>query len=350
MRAAWKPKRRMPEASVPVPVRLGLGPVKNLHIICCYFNPGRCPLQEANAIRFVCGIRLPVTIVELLFDGDKPLFSKSIQLHGTKSTHLMWQKEALLQHALEHLPDECDAVAWLDMDIEFDQLGWANRTLAVLSNCVVCQPWSEAWEEHPIRSEMEPMKPSVCSGLVQGDHDFFNLGKYHPGMAWAARRDFLDDVGFYRHNIVGNGDTTMCRGFFDRSTWSDQFLNPEWREHADAWRDRCHAACQGRVGYVPGSIRHLWHGDRVHRHYNERLTWLSKANYHPGLHVVDDGPLLSFTEQCPVSIPSSIKEYFDERKQFSLYERLGDGESCDVEQALRELARQTIEGPGDWLL
>jgi len=319
-----------------------LGELSRLAVVSCYYNPGHCEWQRYNAIRFLEKISAPTFIVELSYD-DEFLFRDSLKIHGNSETQLLWQKERLLNIAERMVPPEFDAIAWVDADVLFADPHWPTKTLAVLEKNHVCQPWSDCIEIHPTR-DPEIVKPSICHAYTTGIRDFANLGIFHPGFAWAMRRDTWRAIGgLDENNIVGNGDTQMVRGFFNRPFWTDQFYSRRWLACANDWMSRCHSVVNCRVGCVHGTISHLWHGDRTHRRYVERLGFLGLNDYDPATDIATgENGILEFTAVglSKTRMIEQIRGYFHERRQFSVHERLGDRALEDVARAFEALNRQ----------
>ena len=98
-----------------------------LGLITCVFNPTSSSRINQNYIQFRRKLNHPVTTVELSFN-DQPFFIEdAIQIRGS-SHNIMWQKERLLNIALESLPNQVDKVAWLDADIIFENENWFQET------------------------------------------------------------------------------------------------------------------------------------------------------------------------------------------------------------------------------
>ena len=54
-----------------------------------------------------------------------------VQIHGGD---VMWQKECLLNIALQRVPKNCDKIAWLDCDIVFGSNDWAEQASHALDS------------------------------------------------------------------------------------------------------------------------------------------------------------------------------------------------------------------------
>jgi hypothetical protein len=71
-----------------------------------------------------------------------------------------------------------------------------------------------------------------------------------------------------------------------------------------------------RLGYVPGVIRHYYHGSKKNRKYLERWKILVKHAYNPLVHVkLNNDGLLVPTDSCPRGLLDDILGYFLERNE-----------------------------------
>lgn len=75
--------------------------------------------------------------------------------------------------------------------------------------------------------------------------------------------------------------------------------------------------CRGlRLGYVPGVIRHYFHGSKINRGYITRWAILVKHKYNPYKHLcyTKEG-LLVPSKDCPKELLDDIKNYFVSRNE-----------------------------------
>jgi hypothetical protein len=203
----------------------------------------------------------------------------------------MWQKERLLNIGLRHLPPSCRNVAWLDCDLIFEDDTWMMRASQALETFAIVHLFDERHDLDP-DAETEPRpkphaEPTAFSSiykLVTGQaapDQFSRMGvvgalRSTNGLAWAGRRDVLDRHGLYDACIVGAGDkATTCAalGRLDDAIVAHR-MNPRRTAHFRSWAGPFSEMVQGAVGYIPGRIFHLWHGDLKHRQYAERPAWL----------------------------------------------------------------------------
>jgi hypothetical protein len=71
-----------------------------------------------------------------------------------------------------------------------------------------------------------------------------------------------------------------------------------------------------RLGYIPGLIRHHYHGSKQNRKYSERWQILLKHNYNPLIHIkYDDNGIIVPTENMSKEFIDDIYNYFAERNE-----------------------------------
>jgi len=234
----------------------------------------------------------PLVAVELSFNGAFELSPGDADvLVQVQGGDIMWQKERLLNIGLRHLPPSCRNVAWLDCDLIFEDDTWMMRASQALETFAIVHLFDERHDLDP-DAETEPRpkphaEPTAFSSiykLVTGQaapDQFSRMGvvgalRSTNGLAWAGRRDVLDRHGLYDACIVGAGDkATTCAalGRLDDAIVAHR-MNPRRTAHFRSWAGPFSEMVQGAVGYIPGRIFHLWHGDLKHRQYAERPAWL----------------------------------------------------------------------------
>ena len=103
------------------------------------------------------------------------------------------------------------------------------------------------------------------------------------GLAWAAKREILENYGLYDAIIVGGSDTALALALYGRFEMLIKrlSLNSACREHYLNWARPYHQAIGERVGYVAGRVYHLWHGDIGNRAYVNRHKQLAGFTFEP---------------------------------------------------------------------
>jgi len=272
-------------------------PAPDLSIVACYFNPSGYRTKRENYERFAESLRvsgIELLTVECAFPGTGFELEASGPLLQIQARDVMWQKERLLNLALAALPADWRKVAWLDCDVLFENPEWARETSRLLERQAVVQPFSAAIRL-PRGTERYRGEGQVWDGFaaVQGrDPRTLLSGRFdrhgHTGFAWAATREVLSGVGFFDACIAGSGDHMMAHAFcgdwespcIDRIVGPASERNHHRRAFAD-WGRRVYPAVRARVGSVPGTLLHLWHGDHGHRRYVDRNQQLGRFEFDP---------------------------------------------------------------------
>lgn len=159
---------------------------------------------------------LEVAFNDLPFIGHELAVDRIVQF---RSNTVLWHKERLFNLALDHLPDSCEAICWLDGDILFQNKDWVHDTLNALQSHKVVQPFEFcAWLPHMTDNISEDKVDYPVVNREGGQHHSFGYGwrKFgkaglkdqifygQVGFAWAIRRDVIQEIGFYDACIVGS--------------------------------------------------------------------------------------------------------------------------------------------------
>jgi hypothetical protein len=279
------------------------------------FNPAGYRNKLENFRVFSENIRrqgLPLLVIECAFGDAEFEVPEELcdRLVRRRTSTVLWQKERLLNLALEHLPPECDKVAWVDADVIFENNDWVRETARLLEEYCVVQPfqtahWLRRGKRRPSfrwRSNQAPKDGGWMPGMgfkMTRTRDWREaFQKYHLhghlGFAWAIRRDIIERHGFYDAQILGNGDFVMAHAmygnadFWNGDHWQRHRLTKWMLRHMEAWGRPFFEDIRGSVYYVPGRLLHLWHGSQDDRLYDQRLDVLKKCNFDPAKDLVLD--------------------------------------------------------------
>jgi len=302
--------------------------------ITTFFNPCGYKTNLANYHLFRDGIRrqgMPLITVELAF-GDSPFAltpNDADILVQRRGGDVMWQKERLLNIALEYLPANCDKVVWLDSDILFEKENWVEETAKQLEQYMVIQPFS-----HLVRL---PKGKTRCDwkkcrkGTKEGElfHSFgLGIAKYGigvtssyslhgvPGGAWGLRKSLLQKHGFYDADIAGSGDMAIAHAFCG-STNCDYFknLSPLNMAHYCSWAQEVYKDAKLSLNYIEGVVSHLWHGSIKDRSYEERHSITLKTDFNPNIDIeIDSNGVWKWASDKP-ELHKACARYFASRKE-----------------------------------
>jgi hypothetical protein len=243
-----------------------------------------------------------------------------------RATTPLWHKENMINIGIRRLlPAGWKACAWIDADIEFESPTWALDTLKILNGSRdIVQPFSHAVDMDKAKNALQIFPSFGFQFAKQRTFGLTGVNQWHPGFAWACTRQAYERMGgLYDLSILGAGDHNMSQAFVGRGAQSvNEFVHDEYRESVVAFQRR---AAHLRMGYVPGVIRHHFHGSKKNRKYQERWQILVKHQYSPEVHVTrrPDGLLIP-TAACPSAMLEEILAYFKERNEDEGYTRIGE--------------------------
>lgn len=264
-----------------------------LWVITTYFNSHNYRSRRQNYDRFIESLQrigVPILTMECAF-GDAPFaLPPSVAVKKLRSPSILWQKERLLNIALQELPPTAKKVAWIDADLLFENPRWHVEALQLLENhsvvqlfdSVVCLP-----RGHDSYNGVGDTSRGFCAQIATSPNSVQKgWGAHgHTGYAWAARREVLEAFGLFDLFLSGGADHLMAHGLLgdiDSNCVRDMIgLNTALYRKYEQWAKIAFSACQGNLGHVPGRIFHLWHGDFKDRKYHLRCQELKALKFDP---------------------------------------------------------------------
>ncbi len=264
---------------------------------------------------------LQIYLVEIIYKGQVPGISENnnprhLQIY-TESAPI-WHKENAINIGIKKLlPPDWRAVAWIDADIEFENINWAQDTLKLLNspNPVVCQLFSHALDLNINEDPMTIFQGFGYQNYLGKKHGGVGLLFWHPGYAWACNRLAYEKMGgLYEHSILGSGDSNMALSLIGKASVSVNCnVSESYKNHILEYQSKTQNFV---LRYTPGIIRHYFHGHKADRKYVDRWKILVKHKYDPLIHVKhDENGLLVPTDICPKILLDEIFSYFNERNE-----------------------------------
>lgn len=313
--------------------------------VTCFFNPAQYKNKYENYLIFRKeSLRqgLKLIVVELVF-GDTPFEIKKtdaeivVQVRGGKD-NVMWQKEALCNIGLKHLPADCDKVAWIDCDIIFANDKWIEETSKLLERYKVVQPFTNSIRmgegingiEEYHKTFIEEGQSLSFANTWQTKRDEMITGdffEYAPGYVCAARRETIEKISFYDRAIFGAADSLMIRAFCGWRHFNKlEGLSEGLIKRQYEWSLRAYQEVKNSMYYASGDIFHLWHGSAKNRGYDTQNQILKLTNFDPNRDVTinKDGILEWATNNDEVRF--RLNEYFFAREERGQLERGADGQ------------------------
>ena len=301
-----------------------------LHVVLTISNPclyarryilikemmNRLELEETDVI---------VYVVELAYKKQRFIItdSKNPRHLQIRTETPIWHKENMINLGIQKLlPKNWKAVAWIDSDLEFENPSWAKDTLKVLNGTKdIVQIFSHCVDMN--------MNEEAMSVFVSFGYQYVKELPYrreiknfwHPGYAWACTRKAYEKMGgLYEEAILGSADNVMAltliqqglRGINEKST-------DDYKDSVLRFQNRVKTL---RLGYVPGVLRHYFHGSKENRKYGDRWKILLNHNFSPREHLThDENGILIPSPECPREMLDEILNYFKERNEDSCYQK-----------------------------
>lgn len=300
---------------------------EKLYVIAVMSNPVMFASRARLANEFVAQLKrtpnvVPVT-VELAFGGRGFELTEVGDIHlQLRARDEVWHKENMINLALQRLPLEARKVAWVDADVEFRDPLWATATLHALETYRIVQPFETCVDAGP-QDQVIQVHKSFGSQFVKGAPRGGAYGQagefWHPGYAWAARRETLDALGgLIDWAILGAGDHHMALAFIgDVEASLPGKLHPNYDKLARRFQARADQVVQRDLGYAAGTLWHHWHGKKANRKYVERWSILQKFQYDPEVDVLKDTQgVLQLAGNKP-AFRDALRSYFRQRSEDS---------------------------------
>lgn len=302
-------------------------PIENkLHVIAVVSNPclfaKRYILMKEFIKRFEEDEKDTILyIVELAYGNQKFIITESnnkrhLQL---RTETPLWHKENMINIGVKKLlPSTWKAFAWIDADIEFENSTWVNDTLKILNGTKdIVQLFSHCVDMNNDEMTMKVINSAGYQYTKQNNFigDGNNANYWHPGYAWAMTRKAYEKAGgLYENAILGAGDNIIMHSLINNGK---NVLNIEntndYKKSVIEYEKKINKL---RFGYIPGVIRHYYHGSKKNRHYQERWKILVKYKYSPKIHITkDQNGLLIPTNEFSEEFKKEIYDYFASRNE-----------------------------------
>ena len=258
-------------------------------------------------------------IVELIYTDQRFIITnKKNKNHLQIKTDVpIWHKENMINLGVKHLlPSNWKAFAWVDADIEFDSNSWALDTLKILNGYKdVVQLFSHCIDMDKDETTLNIFHSFGYNFDKNKEYTVNKKDYWHPGYAWAITRKAYEKIGgIYDKGVLGSGDSIMALALINKC---EKIMNEGYSDDYNNSMSDFQKKCKNlRLGYVPGIIRHHYHGSKANRRYTERWQILINRKFSPIKHLkYDTNGILIPTEEFSDEFKNDIFEYFKERKE-----------------------------------
>lgn len=302
--------------------------MRPLHVVTMISNPIRFSSRYRLYNNFAARIQkagVSLTTVEVAF-GERPFVitgeygEKLVQLRTSSE---IWHKENAINIGFSHLPDDWQYAAWVDADIRFLRDGWAEETVHQLQHYAVVQMFRHALDLGPNGDALGCPANGFVWSYMEGRPHGKGYAHWHPGYAWAIRREAFDALGgLIDWAILGAADHHMALaliGAIDSDPYTpSRDLSPRYLEMLRFWQDRAERHIKRNVGYVPGTIVHEWHGKKRDRRYADRWRVLTETQFDPDRDIKRDWQMLYQLTDASRELRVGCQRYFRARNEDSI--------------------------------
>ena len=240
-----------------------------------------------------------LTVVETAIgDREFELYPQSANYHHVtlRTNSEAWIKESMINIGFRRimgLNPDAKYFAWIDMDVFFRDLNWAQETMHQLQTFPVVQPWQDCADLGPHGGIMRHFRSFGFQHqrrVKKQTHPGQPYEYAHTGFAWACTRAFLEQVVMLMDfPILGSADHHMgfaMTGEVDLTIHNG--MSASFFRLCREWQERALKITHGEVGFTTGRIEHMFHGPKNRRYYRERWQILIDNHYDPDKDLIRD--------------------------------------------------------------
>jgi hypothetical protein len=295
---------------------------EKLHVIAVVSNPCNFKIRWKLTQEFMKRMEKEPDVIFYLVEmvyGEQEFEVTS----ATNKRHLqvrcdipLWHKENMINLGVKHLlPKDWKAFAWIDADIDFDNVHWASDALKLLNGGKdFIQLFSHAIDmdfQKKIMNTFTSFAYQYSKNFKKG----VGINYWHPGFAWACNRYAYEKLGgIFEEGIMGSGDNIMCHAFIKKAPESlKEGMSKGYIEIVREFQNKVDGL---RLGYVPGPIRHYFHGKKENRNYYGREDILIKYQFDPNTFIKkNETGIIIPTKSFQKGFLDDIMIYFKDRNE-----------------------------------
>lgn len=283
-----------------------------IQCICSYFNFTNNNLRKKLYIDFRKKFKHPLITIEIALDKHNFFIEDSYKVLAN-DRNILWQKERSFNILLENLPNKYDKIVWLDTDIIFHNDNWFNELEKSLDNYLMVQPFESVFENS--NTDKNPGLNTQSWSKSYSDYltKQIPIPQYYAlGLAWGVRRSCIHH-GFFDKHILGSNDALQILSILG-DCFNNQLLKNCTPGLIYSWINYSKQIpyySSYDIGYCPGKIEHMYHGQTYHRGYQIREQLLSQYNFDPKQHIeLDTNGLYKIIDD---NLLQATQNYFQSR-------------------------------------
>lgn len=296
-------------------------------VVMCSFNDWRSHVRIdhfRDTEKMVVDSGGQLMVIECAFGNrpfvvTKPNKFNNIQVRTNAS---IWHKESLYNLAVSRLPDAWRTVTFLDGDVKLIRSDWIVEIINRLKHWPCLQPFSiviNLDHEYEIVNQIYSVAWAHHHGVLDEDQTPDYYTKYHPGFGLSMTRECFNNLGgLLDVGICGSSDRNMLFAMLGRVRQSyPDGISDGYKMALQQWEQRAIKFVNGNLGYLPGTLAHLYHGEKRLRKYNERWKILIQNQYDPFTDLKRDSfGLWQFTGNKP-QLEKDLARYLQYRQDDS---------------------------------
>lgn len=294
----------------------------DLNVVCVISNP--CRYKTRVNLMKACLARnafagVTQWLVEAVFGEREPEVADPSNPHHiiVRCDDEIWLKENLINIAVSHFPTNWRYMMWMDGDVEFLRPNWAMEVLHTLQHFATVQPFSHVVDMGPNREILET-HTGFAHMYLQGQPFTPGYGTFwHPGYAWAWRREAWDAVGgMIDRAVCGAGDHHMATALIGRGHLSVHGkCSKAYHKMVSDWQAKAEVHLKRNIGAMEGTILHYFHGAKANRNYVGRWDILTKTGFEPERDLFKDDAGLLHLDRSNTYLRDLLRAYFRQRNE-----------------------------------
>ena len=268
---------------------------------------------------------------EIVYDNREPEIEGSIVIPACSEKNCMWQKESILNLAIEKADPNKKYFAWIDHDECFSSPTWLDETITMIKNGIdfvhLFRKNYYLDKTFSVLNHVHSRAYTYKTGSSDNEKETHNTAGA-PGLGWAATLKPLKEITPLPNTLVGSGDEFLAEGVMRSTNWDGSFtqMGISLAEHEIHTQNIEYAKqMQKQVGewvnmamnkyfnsaYCDTKTYHLYHGHLHKRQYDTRYNIFKQGKINPEQDIfVNDNGLLEFRETVDIKKASKVLKAF----------------------------------------
>jgi len=294
--------------------------LRYFYVICVMFNPARSRSSIKLYLNFKrqmerFGVKL-ITIECAYEDAPFTLTRQNYEPHNIQvsTQSAFFQKERLINLALNKLPNDAKYVVWCDCDVEFLNPLWVSDTIKALHVFKTVQVFDDVVSLGHNGEEIKKERGFAAQLYEKPDMDknAFESSTITCGYAWGFRMEALKEIGgLLDFSPLGNCEKIMAYCLAKRmDDYVPSNLHANFKELVKAWQKKTSVTFSAGIGFIPGTIRVSRSFGRKDRKSFDKLEILQGNNFDPKNDLFKDDNELYYLDFQKVKLKNDLKNHF----------------------------------------